>query len=386
MPRQPPGDPSPRGLPGSGNPQRPAAQHPAAGHRPGLELRPVGPDGGGAWAGRVRGWGNSPRPARLDRLAGGSGAFPREDAAGASSGDSASRPASWSGRMKDRLSELYELARLYNQQFPNNEDDESLPHETLLFETDYALAALYKDIQSIRTDNLHLKEDVRRLGKQNNRFLTSMRRLSSIKRDTNSIAKDIKARGEGIHRKLQTMKDFNEDAETKHGTMSVITRVSKNHYVDLMHAFQEAMFEYNEAEMNQRENCKIRIQRQLEIMGKDVSGNQIEDMIEQGKWDVFSENLLSDVRGARAALNEIETRHKELMKLETRIREVHELFLQVALLVEQQADTFDIIQLNVEKVEDYVGEAKCQVRKALEYRRKHPCRTLLCCCFSCCKR
>ncbi|XP_038250835.1 syntaxin-11 isoform X3 [Dermochelys coriacea] len=288
------------------------------------------------------------------------------------------------GRMKDRLCELYELARLYNQQFPNNED-ESLPHETLLFETDYALATLYKDVQSIRTDNLHLKEDVKRLGKQNNRFLTSMRRLSSIKRDTNSIAKDIKARGEGIHRKLQTMRDFSEDAETKHGTMSVITRVSKNHYVDLMHAFQEAMFGYNEAEMNQRENCKIRIQRQLEIMGKDVSGNQIEDMIEQGKWDVFSENLLSDVRGARAALNEIETRHKELMKLETRIREVHELFLQVALLVEQQADTFDIIQLNMEKVEDYVGEAKCQVRKALEYRRKNPCQTLLCCCFSCCK-
>ncbi|XP_053146533.1 syntaxin-11 [Hemicordylus capensis] len=285
--------------------------------------------------------------------------------------------------MRDRLFELCELSRLYSQHGPDEEDDLQSPREILVFETDYALANLYKDIQVIRTSNNHLKEDIRRLGKQNTRFLTSMRRFSSIKRDTNTIAKDIKARGEDIHRKLQALRDFSEDSETKHGSGTIIARVSKDHYLDLMHAFQEAMCDYNETEMNQRENCKIRIQRQLEIMGKDVSGNQIEDIIEQGRWDVFSENLLSDAKGARTALNEIETRHKELMKLECRIREVHELFLQVALLVEEQADTFNVIELNVQNVEEYVGEAKGQVRQALEYRRKHPCRTILCCCLSC---
>ncbi|XP_008121020.2 syntaxin-11 [Anolis carolinensis] len=288
-------------------------------------------------------------------------------------------------KMRDRLFELYEQARFYNQHSSTAADNVQSSHENLLFETDYALASLYKDIQGIRTNNHHLNEDVRRLGKQNTRFLTSMRRFSSIKRDANSIAKDIKARGEDIHRRLQVLRDFSEDAETKYGSNSIISRVSKDHYVDLMHAFQEAMFEYNKIEMNQRENCKVRIQRQLEIMGKDVSGNQIEDIIEQGRWDVFSENLLSDAKGARSALNEIETRHKELMKLEFRIKEVHELFMQVALLVEEQADTFDIIELNVQKVEDFVGEAKGEVRRALEYRRKHPCRTILCCCLSCLK-
>lgn len=287
--------------------------------------------------------------------------------------------------MRDRLFELHELSRLYGQYSPDTEGDLQLPRETLLFETDYALANVFKDIQAIRTSSNHLKEDVKRLGKQNTRFLTSMRRFSSIKRDTNTIAKDIKARGEEIHRKLQALRDFSEDAETKYGSGAILARVSKDHYNDLMHAFQEAMFAYNETEMKQRDNCKVRIQRQLEIMGKDVSGNQIEDMIEQGRWDVFSENLLSDIKGARTALNEIETRHKELMKLECRIKEVHELFLQVAIMVEEQADTFDVIELNVQNVEDYVGESKDQVRRALEYRRKHPCRTLLCCCLSCLK-
>uniref|UniRef100_A0A8D2KWP9 Syntaxin-11 n=2 Tax=Varanus komodoensis TaxID=61221 RepID=A0A8D2KWP9_VARKO len=280
--------------------------------------------------------------------------------------------------MRDRLFELYELSKLYSQQ-ADAEDDLQLPGATLLFETDDALASLHKDIQVIRTSSHHLKEDVRRLAKQNTRFLTSVRRFSSIKRDANTIAKDIKARGEDIHRKLLALRDFSEDAETKYGSSTIIARVSRDHYADLMHTFQEAMFAYNEIEMKQRENCKVRIQRQLEIMGKDVSGNQIENMIEHGRWDVFSENLLSDAKGARSALNEIETRHKELLKLESRIREVHELFLQVALMVEEQADTFNVIELNVQNVEDYVSEAKGEVRRALEYRRKHPCRTILCC-------
>ncbi|XP_036173150.1 syntaxin-11 isoform X2 [Myotis myotis] len=283
--------------------------------------------------------------------------------------------------MKDRLAELLELTKQYDQQLSDGDDELDLPHEDFVFETDHILESLYRDIKGLQDENQQLMIDVKRLGKQNARFLTSMRRLSSIKRDTNSIAKDIKARGESIHRKLRAMKVLSEAAEAQHGPNSAVARISRAQYSALTRTFQRAMHEYNQAEMKQRDNCKIRIQRQLEIMGKDVSGEQIEDMFEQGKWDVFSENLLADVKGARAALNEIESRHRELVKLESRIRDVHELFLQMAVLVEEQADTLNVIELNVEKTVDYTGQAKAQVRKTLQYKKKNPCRTI--CCFCC---
>ncbi|XP_005998115.1 syntaxin-11a [Latimeria chalumnae] len=284
--------------------------------------------------------------------------------------------------MRDRLNELIECSKALALE-PEEEENGFL-HETVIFENDELLCNLHKEVQLIQDKNQMLRVDIRRLGKQNTRFLTSMRRLSSIKRDSNTIAKDIKSRGEDIYCRLQEIKTFSEEVEQKHGPNSALARIAKAHHVVLTYAFQEAMVEYNEAEMNQRENCKIRIQRQLEIMGKDISGNQIEDMIEQGKWDVFSGNLLADVKGARSALNEIECRHKELLKLETRIREVHELFLQMALVVEQQADTLNNIEMNVQNVQDYVGQAKTQIKKAVEYKKKNPCRQLFCCCFPCC--
>ncbi|KAF6365416.1 syntaxin 11 [Rhinolophus ferrumequinum] len=283
--------------------------------------------------------------------------------------------------MKDRLSDLLELSKQYDQQFPDGDIELDSPHEDIEFETDHILESLYRDIQDLQYENQQLMVDVKRLGKQNVRFLTSMRRLSSIKRDTNSIAKDIKARGESIHRKLCAMKVLSEQAEAQHGPHSAVARIARSQYSALTRNFQRAMHEYNQAEMKQRDNCKIRIQRQLEIMGKDVSGDQIEDMFEQGKWDVFSENLLADVKGARAALNEIESRHRELLRLETRIRDIHDLFLQMAMLVEEQAETLNVIEFNVEKTLDYTGQAKAHVKKTLEYKKKNPCRTI--CCFCC---
>ncbi|KAM4866516.1 phosphatase and actin regulator 2 isoform 6-T6 [Thomomys bottae] len=291
-------------------------------------------------------------------------------------------PQPGSGAMKDRLAELVELSQNYNQHLADGDDEDSAPPgEHLMFETDHLLESLYRDIRDIQVENQLLVADVKRLGKQNARFLTSMRRLSSIKRDTNSIAKAIKARGEGVHRRLRAMQEQGEEAEARHGAHSALARIWRAQHSALARTFQRAMHEYNQAEMKQRDNCKLRIQRQLEIMGKEVSAEQIEDMFEQGKWDVFSENLLADVKGARAALNEIENRHRELLRLESRIRDVHELFLQMAVLVEKQADTLDVIELNVQRTLDYTGEAKVQVRKAVQYRKRNPCRNV--CCFCC---
>lgn len=46
--------------------------------------------------------------------------------------------------------------------------------------------------------------------------------------------------------------------------------------------------------------------------------------------------IISDSQITRQALNEIESRHKDIMKLETSIRELHEMFMDMAMFVETQ--------------------------------------------------
>lgn len=295
------------------------------------------------------------------------------------------------GKMKDRLTELQAFTPAEQEYKPTEnqrltgEDERPLEQHAIVFEGEDMMDGIYKDAQVMRKEIQLLRMDVKRLGKQNTRFLTSVRRISSIKRDSNALGRDIKARGESIYKKLEKMGKLSKELEEDHGVTSALARMVRSQYVSLTSAFHSAMSEYNEAEMAQRENCKTRIQRQAEIMGKEVTREQIDEMIETGKWNVFSDNLLLEGRTARSALNEIENRHKELLELEGRIRDIHELFFQMAMLVEQQGCMLDNIEANVGATQDYVAKASAHIKQAVKYKKSNPCKKLFCCCFPCCK-
>ncbi len=254
--------------------------------------------------------------------------------------------------MRDRLVELGGVATKDHKeedQVDSGEDVDSGEFEqhAVVFEGEDIMEDAFREAQSIQKEIAQLRMEVKRLGKQNTRFLTSVRRISSIKRDSNTIARNIKTKGENLYARIQKMDALCKELEEKNGAHSALVRMIRGQFVSITGSFHEAMNEYNSAEMAQRDNCKTRIQRQAEIMGKEVTGDQIEEMIETGKWNVFSDDLLTEGRTARSALTEIENRHKELLELESRIRDIHDLFFQLAMLVEEQGPMVDNIESNV---------------------------------------
>uniref|UniRef100_A0A4W4DQY3 t-SNARE coiled-coil homology domain-containing protein n=1 Tax=Electrophorus electricus TaxID=8005 RepID=A0A4W4DQY3_ELEEL len=264
------------------------------------------------------------------------------------------------GKMKDRLCDLSDAVLRVPQEEAATEngehaDSSELMHQhVVVFEGEDVMDSVFREAQAMHKKIAHLRVEVKRLGKQNTRFLTSVRRISSIKRDSSAIARSIKADGEKLYARLQQMDALCRELEEKHGPQSTLARMAHSQYVSLTGAFHQAMSEYNEAEMAQRENCKTRIQRQAEIMGKEVTGDQIEEMVETGKWNMFSDDLVADGRTFRSVLNEIENRHKELLELESRIRDIHDLFFQLALLVEEQGAMVNNIEANVCATQEYV--------------------------------
>ncbi|KAI7804937.1 syntaxin-11a [Triplophysa rosa] len=293
--------------------------------------------------------------------------------------------------MRDRLSELGCVPSKVVQTVDpvdegENVDDNEIEQHAMVFDGEDIMEDAFREAQSIQKAIAQLRMEVKRLGKQNTRFLTSVRRISSIKRDSNTIARSIKTKGDNLYARIQKMDALCKELEEKHTTNSALVRMVRHQFVSITGSFHEAMNEYNNAEMAQRDNCKTRIQRQAEIMGKEVTGDQIEEMIETGKWNVFSDDLLTEGRTARSALTEIENRRKELLELESRIRDIHELFFQLALLVEEQGPMVDNIEANVCSAEDYVVKAMTQIKKAVKYKKKNPCRQLFCCCFPCCNK
>ncbi|XP_060907983.1 syntaxin-11b.1 [Labrus mixtus] len=296
--------------------------------------------------------------------------------------------------MRDRLSNLQEMSNghvepmeyeesVVSEAFSNVELEEELPHEAVVWDSSPVLEEVFSESQEIHREIQLIRLDVKRLREQNSRITQGVTTMSTIKRDSNAIGADIKARAEGILSSLKEMDGTACELEEAHGSSSAITRISRTQYAGLSNGFRDAMFDYNEAEMSHRENCKAQIQRQMEIVGREVTGEEVEEMIEQGQWNIFNDNVMSEGKTARSALSQIEKRHQELLDLENRIKGIHEIFLDVALLVEEQGPMITSIQTNVQKTDEGIQDALVKLRKAKRHDSNNPFKKMFCGCFPC---
>lgn len=298
--------------------------------------------------------------------------------------------------MRDRLSHLQEMSNGHVEQmeyaestvsesFSNVDLEEELPHEAIVFDNSPVLAEVFSQSQDIHKEVQLIRLEVKRLREQNARMNQGVTTMSTIKKDSNAIGADIKARAEGVLRRLQDMDGTAHKLEEVHGSNSATTRIARTQYACLSNGFRDAMFDYNEAEMSHRENCKAQIQRQMEIVGREVTGEEVEEMIEKGQWNIFNDNIVSEGKTARSALSQIEKRHQELLDLESRISGIHEIFLDIAMLVEEQGPMLTSIQTNVQKTDEDIQEALVKLGRATRYNKDNPFKKMFCGCFPCYK-
>ncbi|XP_059930718.1 syntaxin-1A-like isoform X1 [Gadus macrocephalus] len=128
------------------------------------------------------------------------------------------------------------------------------------------------------------------------------------------------------------------------------------------------MSEYNTTQSDYRERCKGRIQRQLEITGRNTTNDELESMLESDNPAIFTSGIVMD-NITQQAMNEIETRHTEIIKLENSIRELHDMFMDMAMLVESQGALVDNIEHSVQGATEYVGQAHHNILQAKKTRK-----------------
>ncbi|XP_019908644.1 syntaxin-2 isoform X2 [Esox lucius] len=184
----------------------------------------------------------------------------------------------------------------------------------------------------------------------------------------------IKRNANVVRAKLKAMQDRLPQDENAN-TASVDQRIQTNQQTNLMRWFVDVMTVYNETQLSFREKCKGRIQRQLEITGKLTTDEELEEILHSENPAIFTCDIISDSHITRQALNEIESRHKDIIRLESSIKELHEMFVDIAMLVETQGEMINSIERNVSSAAEYVGTASVETKKAVRYqkaaRRKH---------------
>ncbi|XP_030873421.1 syntaxin-3-like [Leptonychotes weddellii] len=102
--------------------------------------------------------------------------------------------------------------------------------------------------------------------------------------------------------------------------------------------------------------------------GKKTTDEELEEMLESGKPAIFISGLnIMDSQISKQALSEIEGQHKDIVRLESSIK-VHDMFMDITMLVKNQGEMLDNIELNVMHTVDHVEKAQEETKRAMKYQ------------------
>lgn len=150
---------------------------------------------------------------------------------------------------------------------------------------------------------------------------------------------------------------------------TVIQRIQRNQLSHLTRWFSEVMRSFHKAQVSFREKCKAQIQRQLEIVDKVTTDEELEEMLYRDNLALFISDIKCDAEISSRALTEIERRHQDIICLESSIKELHEVFVDTAMLLEVQGELINNIEKNVASASEYVDASRDETNKAVTYKK-----------------
>ncbi|XP_074810709.1 syntaxin-3 isoform X2 [Natator depressus] len=258
--------------------------------------------------------------------------------------------------MKDRLEQLKA-----KQDQDDDADDVEIAIENAGFMDEF-----FSEIEETRQNIEKIAENVEGAKKLYSIILSAPIPEQKTKDDLEQLTAEIKKIANSIRNKLKSMERSIEQDEVQ---SSADLRIRKSQHSVLSRKFVDVMTKYNEAQVDFRERSKGRIQRQLEITGKNTTDEELEEMLESGNPSIFTSGIM-DSQISKQALSEIEGRHKDIVRLESSIKELHDMFVDIAMLVENQGGVLDNIELNMMHTVDHVERARDETKKALVYKKK----------------
>lgn len=193
----------------------------------------------------------------------------------------------------------------------------------------------FNDVEEIREMIEKIQSNVEEVKAKHSEILSAPQPDEKTKQELDDMMNEIKKTANRVRAKLKLIEQ-SIDSQDSPNKNNADMRIKKTQHSTLSRKFVEVMTEYNRTQTDYRDRCKIRIQRQLEITGRKTTSDELEKMLEQDNPTVFTDGIIMETQQARQTLADIEARHADIVKLETSIRELHDMFMDMAMLVESQ--------------------------------------------------
>ena len=183
-----------------------------------------------------------------------------------------------------------------------------------------------------------------------------------------------------IKRTLDAIKQENDGILTANPDERNTARMDMriNLYNTYLRKFDHVITDSNSAIVGFKSVLEQIEKRQIKVVLPDMSDEKVQEIIDSGKSaEVVQQALVSD--NLQDTVRMIEERHDEILKLERQVREIFELFNDLATLVDLQQESLDVISVNISNAQRKVADAEVELDSAADYQRKARNRKICCC-------
>jgi len=196
--------------------------------------------------------------------------------------------------------------------------------------------------------------------------------LDHLINENNKYCQSIKADIEALDADVAKSKQREPD-EPETRIKDINCRALKDRFFNVLQESQNVQINYKNA-------VKNKIARHARIIDPTLTEEQVENVCNDpnGANNLLADKMLGTghVR-MRNAVADIQDKYKDIIKLEKSVQIVHQMFLDMQMLVHAQGEMLDNIELNVGEAKNYVQKANVQLAKAkkshIQYKKYKCC-------------
>lgn len=172
---------------------------------------------------------------------------------------------------------------------------------------------------------------------------------------------------------LESLKQENDLFSSRNPDSSE-ARIRENMHAVLTRKFRELLTEFQAIQTEYKKTVKEKIERQVRIVLPDTTEEQMQTYIDESKADQAQQAIFARMTGVNESLayayDEIRDKYRDVKRLEQSVHDLHQMFLDLATLVEAQGELLDQIEYAVGAAKDYTEKAEKDLVQARRNQQK----------------
>jgi t-SNARE complex subunit (syntaxin) len=197
-------------------------------------------------------------------------------------------------------------------------------------------------------------------------------KVASIQSDIAVLQSRAQQVAQNVKVDLKNMADDNRRFCEQHPSRTGEARIRVNQHQRLIRQFMRATEEYEHLQAQQKAEMQGTVYSTLRNIRPGLDDQQIRDLVEQPenlRPMLLQEELDLEEGSLGDEIADLEMRNQEIAALEESIRELHQMFLDLSVLVESQGELIDQIESNVQGTRKSVKQGVKNLQRARGLQR-----------------